>query len=179
MTCDDIWHHLKVRKLQKSRNGYIHINIVSRFFHTVIINNYICFLYFSVCRLMVTEIQRKLKIFGTVKTFTKEGRPVYYKELVVSHILREPNSIIVLFFICIYMGLRVNACIVNKTIPSRKQFSISCINWCDVIRSYNCFQYTTKVRHSIVYVFSIFYGDVSNTKFWQLPNGYEDLINNS
>ena len=83
MTCDDIWHHLKVRKLQKSRNGYLHINIVSRFFHTVIINNYICFLYFSVCRLMVTEIQRKLKIFGTVKTFTKEGRPVYYKELVV------------------------------------------------------------------------------------------------
>ena len=29
--------------------------------------------------------------------------------------LREPNSIIVLLFVCIYIGLRVNACIVNKT----------------------------------------------------------------
>ncbi len=34
--------------------------------------------------------------------------------LIISHILREPNSIIVLLFICIYIGLRVNACIVNK-----------------------------------------------------------------
>jgi hypothetical protein len=32
---------------------------------------------------MVTEIQRKLKIFGKVKTITKEGRPEYYKELVL------------------------------------------------------------------------------------------------
>ena len=33
--------------------------------------------------------------------------------LIIPHILREPNSIIVLLFICIYIGLRVNACIVR------------------------------------------------------------------
>ncbi len=32
--------------------------------------------------------------------------------LIIPHILREPNSIIVLLFICIYIGLRVNACTV-------------------------------------------------------------------
>ena len=31
---------------------------------------------------------------------------------------------------------------------------------CDVIRSYKCFQYTNKLRHNVVYVFSIFYDDV-------------------
>ncbi len=41
------------------------------------------FTIFAVCRLMVTEIQRKLKIFGKVKTITNEGGPVYYKELVL------------------------------------------------------------------------------------------------
>ena len=42
---------------------------------------------------------------------------------------------------------------------------------CDVIRSYMCFQYTSKLRHNVVYVSSIFYGD------GQLPNGYDDFIN--
>ncbi len=42
--------------------------------------------------------------------------------LIIPHILREPNSIIVLFFICIYIGLRVNACIVNKNTQATKPF---------------------------------------------------------
>ena len=33
------------------------------------------------------------------------------KALIISHV---PNSIIVLLFICIYIGLRINACLVNK-----------------------------------------------------------------
>ena len=45
--------------------------------------------------------------------------------LIISHILREPNSIIVLLFICIYIGLRVNACIVNKNTQDTKQFVFS------------------------------------------------------
>lgn len=33
-------------------------------------------------------------------------------------------------------------------------FGINNINLCDVIRSYKCFQYTDKLRHNVVYVFS-------------------------
>ncbi|XP_028408781.1 protein canopy homolog 4-like [Dendronephthya gigantea] len=44
----------------------------------------------QVCRLMVTEIQRKLKIFGKVKTVTSKGRPVYYKDdMVIWHVFDE------------------------------------------------------------------------------------------
>ena len=39
--------------------------------------------------------------------------------------LREPNSIIVLLFICIYIGLRVNAYIVNKNTQATKPFVFS------------------------------------------------------
>ncbi len=46
--------------------------------------------------------------------------------LIISHILREPNSIIVLLFICIYIGLMVNACIVNKNTQATKPFVFSC-----------------------------------------------------
>ena len=38
-------------------------------------------------------------------------------------------------------------------------FGISSINYCDVIRWNKCFQYTNKLRHNVVYVFSIFYDD--------------------
>ncbi len=44
------------------------------------------------------------------------------KALKIPHILREPNSIIVLLFICIYIELRVNACIVNKNTQATKPF---------------------------------------------------------
>ena len=54
-------------------------------------------------------------------------------------------------------------------------FGISSINWCDVIRSYKCFQYTNKLRHNVVYVFSIFYDVI----FGQLPIGYGDFIHRS
>ncbi len=42
----------------------------------------------------------------------------------ILHILREPNLINVLLFICIYIyiGLRVNACIVNKNTQATKPF---------------------------------------------------------
>ena len=75
--------------------------------------------------------------------------------LMIPHILREPNSIIVLLFICI-----------SKPFPWRSHlyfpaFGISSISWCDVIGSYKCFQYTNYVlRHNVVYAFSIFYDDV-------------------
>ena len=39
-------------------------------------------------------------------------------------------------------------------------FGISSINYCDVIMSYKCFQYTKKLRHNVEYLFSIFYDDV-------------------
>ena len=42
--------------------------------------------------------------------------------LIIPHILREPNSIIVLLFICIYIELRVNACIVHKNTQATKPF---------------------------------------------------------
>ena len=55
-------------------------------------------------------------------------------------------------------------CILNFVISSISHlyfaFSISNINYGDVIRSYKCFQYTNKLRHNVVYVFSIFYDDV-------------------
>ena len=34
---------------------------------------------------------------------------------IVPHILREANSVTVLFFLCIHIGLRINACLANKT----------------------------------------------------------------
>ena len=85
--------------------------------------------------------------------------------LIIPHILREPNSIIVLSFICIAnLFLEEVICILNFGISSINHlyfaFCISSINWCDVIRSYKCFQYTNKLRHNVVYVFSIFYYDV-------------------
>ena len=46
--------------------------------------------------------------------------------LIISHFLREPNSIIVLLFICIDIGLRVNACIVNKTHATENGTAIQC-----------------------------------------------------
>ena len=47
--------------------------------------------------------------------------------LIISHILREPNLIIVLLFICIISDLhtRVNACIVNKNTQATKPFVFS------------------------------------------------------
>ncbi len=58
--------------------------------------------------------------------------------LIIPHILRELNSIIVLLFICIYIGLRVNACIVNKSTQAAKPFVFSHF-W-----------------HKVIYVFSIY-----------------------
>ena len=40
------------------------------------------------------------------------------QRFVLSHILREPNSIIVLLFICKYVRLRVNACIVHDLVKN-------------------------------------------------------------
>ena len=37
------------------------------------------------------------------------------KSLIISHILEEPNSIFVLLFICIYIKLRINTYLANKT----------------------------------------------------------------
>ena len=45
--------------------------------------------------------------------------------LIIPHILRELNSIIVLLFSCIYIGLRVNACIVNKSTQATKPIVFS------------------------------------------------------
>ncbi len=45
--------------------------------------------------------------------------------LIIPHILQEPNPIIVLLFICIFIGLRVNACIVNKNTQATKPFVFS------------------------------------------------------
>ncbi len=78
--------------------------------------------------------------------------------LIIPHILRELNSIIVLLFICIYIGLRVNACIVNKGTQAAKPFVFS--HFWHKVGKYMCFQYTTKLRHNVVYVFSIFNSDV-------------------
>jgi hypothetical protein len=77
--------------------------------------------------------------------------------VIIQHILPKPNSIIVLLFICIFIGLtRVNACIINKNISLRKPFVFFRF-WhkqhklVDVIISYN-FQYTIKLRHNVVHV---------------------------
>ena len=72
------------------------------------------------------------------------------KALIIPHFLREPNSIIVLLFICIC-----------ESFPWRRHlyfpaFGKKSINLCDVIRSYKYFQYTNKLCHNVVYVFSIF-----------------------
>ena len=83
----------------------------------------------------------------------------------IPHIRREPNSIIVLLSICICeLFLEEVICILNFGTSSISHsyfaFGISSINWCDVIRSYKCFQYTNKLGHNVVYVFSVFYDDV-------------------
>ena len=52
------------------------------------------------------------------------------------HILQEPNSIIVLLLICIYIELRVNACIVRPYLRGSH---------------YKCFQDTTKLRYNVVF----------------------------
>jgi hypothetical protein len=36
--------------------------------------------------------------------------------LIIEHILGEPNLIIVLLFICIFIRLSVNGCVVNKNL---------------------------------------------------------------
>ena len=45
--------------------------------------------------------------------------------LIIPHIQREPNSIIALLFICIYIGLRVNACTVNNNLSFEEAFVFS------------------------------------------------------
>ena len=45
--------------------------------------------------------------------------------LIICHIIREANSIIVLLFIFSYIGLRVKGCIVNKITQASKQFVFS------------------------------------------------------
>ena len=54
-----------------------------------------------------------------------EAEGLYIIYIIIPHILREPNSIFVLLFICIYIGLWVNACIVNKNTQDTKPFVFS------------------------------------------------------
>ena len=95
---------------------------------------------------------RSSSIWGIIKAEITQT-----EVLIIPHILREPNSIIVLLFIYIYIGLRVNAYIVNKNTQATKPFVFSRIwhkqhklvwrhkvnirpNY--VIMSYMCFQYS-------------------------------------
>jgi hypothetical protein len=50
----------------------------------------------------------------------------------------------------LYIGLKVNAWTVDKDLFSA--FTMSGIYQCDLLMSYNV-QYTTKLRHNVVYVF--------------------------
>ncbi len=56
------------------------------------------------------------------------------------------RTYVLYIYTCIYIGLRVNACTVNKNISLEKAFVFSR----DVIMSYMCFQYTTKLRDNVV-----------------------------
>jgi hypothetical protein len=77
---------------------------------------------------------------------------VICRSRIIPHILREPNSIIVLLFICMYIRHRVNACIV-------KQESFLWKNSFIFSRFRHNEQHKLVWRHSVIYVFSI-YGDV-------------------
>jgi hypothetical protein len=82
-----------------------------------------------------------------------------------------------------YIGLRVNACIVNKNTQVTKPFVFS--------RFWHK-QHKLVWRHKVIYVFSVYDQITSycricvfniqwwchNSKFGQLPNGYDDFIHN-
>ena len=73
------------------------------------------------------KLSRKLyRIWGIIEAEVCVITQVTQTEaLIIPDILREPNSIIVLLFICIYIGLGVNACTVNKSLSFEKAFVFS------------------------------------------------------
>ena len=67
--------------------------------------------------------------------------------LIIPDILREPNSIIVLLFIYIYIGLRVNACTVNENLSFEEAL---------VFSRFRQRQQKLVWRHNVMYVFPIY-----------------------
>ena len=87
--------------------------------------------------------------------------------LIIPHILREPNSIIVLLFICICEPFPWRSHLHFEFWHKQHKSFVFCIwhmqhklVWRHKVVSYKCFQYTKKLRHNVVYAFSIFYDDV-------------------
>jgi len=121
---------------------------------------------------------RSSRIWGIIKAAVCVITLITQTEaFMIPHIPREPNSIIVLLFIC------KNFFQDRRTFSLRKTFvfypfqqKLHKLAWRHIVL--HCFQYTIKLRHNDVYLFSIFHGEVITPDLGNYQ-GYDDSIDSS